>query len=259
VLTTRTVREGHVQGRHRRTRTVTVRRGGALVRGSFEEVVLESVIRSYPGFRIVIKHAQNQVLELEIFAGGMARFAGPPAPGTPRVDAEDVVQSSRPRQLVLLPVFRLLQHVPSVAGQLLEELPRLVGLVEETLGRHPQHLDDLVHLVDLVGAAEERLAGVHLHQDAPQRPHVDRQVVGDAEQHLRGPVEPRLDVLVYLKGEQYELVRRSVCARDYPLSQLARTPEIDDLYGRAFRIAQEDVLGLQIAMDDVQFWRREEQ
>lgn len=67
------------------------------------------------------------------------------------------------------------------------------------VGRHAEHLDDLVHLVELVGAAEERLAGVHLDEDAAQRPHVYREVVRDAKQHLRRSVEPRLDVLVYLR------------------------------------------------------------
>jgi len=43
---------------------------------------------------------------------------------------------------------------------------------------------------------------VHLHQDAAQGPHVDGQVVGHSQQHLGGAVEPALDVLVDLKGDE---------------------------------------------------------
>ena len=44
-----------------------------------------------------------------------------------------------------------------------------------------------------------------------------------------------------------------------PLSELARTAEIDDFDGRAFGVAEEDVLGLEIAVDDAQFGRRQEE
>lgn len=37
----------------------------------------------------------------------------------------------------------------------------------------------------LIGATEEGLSGVHLHQDAAQGPHVNGQVVGCAQEHLR--------------------------------------------------------------------------
>lgn len=39
----------------------------------------------------------------------------------------------------------------------------------------------------------------------------------------------------------------------YPLSKLAGTAEIDDFDRRPFGVAQENVLGLQITVDDVQF------
>ena len=52
----------------------------------------------------------------------------------------------------------------------------------------------------LIGATEERFPSMHLHQDAAQGPHVDGQVVGHPKQHLRGTVEPALDVLVDLRG-----------------------------------------------------------
>ena len=50
----------------------------------------------------------------------------------------------------------------------------------------------------LVLAAEQRLSCVHLDQDAAEAPHVNGQVVGDAEQHLRGAVEAALDVVEHL-------------------------------------------------------------
>lgn len=45
----------------------------------------------------------------------------------------------------------------------------------------------------------------------------------------------------------------------YPLSKLTRAAEIDDFNGATLGIAEQDVLGLQITVDDVQFRRREEQ
>ncbi len=50
----------------------------------------------------------------------------------------------------------------------------------------------------LIGAAEERFARVHLHQDTAQGPHVYSQVIRHAQQHLRRAVKPTLDVLVNL-------------------------------------------------------------
>ena len=43
------------------------------------------------------------------------------------------------------------------------------------------------------------------------------------------------------------------------MSKLARAAEVDDLDRAALRVAQEDVLGLQVAVDDVELRRREEQ
>lgn len=43
---------------------------------------------------------------------------------------------------------------------------------------------------------------MHLHQDAAQGPHVNSQVVGCAQKHLRRPVEAALDVLVDLGKKQ---------------------------------------------------------
>lgn len=51
----------------------------------------------------------------------------------------------------------------------------------------------------LIGSTEERLPSVHLHQDAPQRPHVNRKVIRHSQQHLWRPIKATLNVLVYLK------------------------------------------------------------
>lgn len=53
----------------------------------------------------------------------------------------------------------------------------------------------------LIGATEERLSCVHLHQDASQRPHVDGQVIWHSQQNFRRSVKPALDVLIDL-GKQ---------------------------------------------------------
>lgn len=50
----------------------------------------------------------------------------------------------------------------------------------------------------LVLATEQWFSSVHLHQDAAQAPHVDGQVVGYAQQHLRRAVEPALNVVEHL-------------------------------------------------------------
>lgn len=101
----------------------------------------------------------------------MAGLAVPPAARPARLHAQDIVQLPRAGRLVLALVLRFPQHVAPVRV-LLEELASLVRLVENVLRWHPQHLHDLVDLVCLVRAGEERLAGMHLHQYAAERPHV---------------------------------------------------------------------------------------
>ena len=44
-----------------------------------------------------------------------------------------------------------------------------------------------------------------------------------------------------------------------PLSELAGAAEIDDFDGWSFGVAEENVLGFEIAVDDAQFGRREEE
>jgi len=45
----------------------------------------------------------------------------------------------------------------------------------------------------------------------------------------------------------------------YSLPKLTRTAEVDYFYRASLRIAQKDVLGFQITVNDVQFRRRQEQ
>lgn len=61
-----------------------------------------------------------------------------------------------------------------------KEEKRTHYLIQQMVRRLAQHLDDLVHLVQLVRPAEQGLPRVHLDQYTAQRPHVDGQVVRDA-------------------------------------------------------------------------------
>lgn len=70
----------------------------------------------------------------------------------------------------------------------------------------------------LIGATEERLSCVHLHQDAPQRPHVDGQVVRHPQQNLRRAVEPALDVLIDLRENQREFRDSTLITREEDFS-----------------------------------------
>lgn len=77
------------------------------------------------------------------------------------------------------------------------ELPGPLRPVQESLWRHPQELDYARQLVRLVFPREQGKTREELRQDAAQGPHVYRHAVGRAQDHLRGSVEPRLDVRVH--------------------------------------------------------------
>ena len=64
--------------------------------------------------------------------------------------------------------------------------------VEDVFWRETQDLDDLVHLIHLIGTGKQWLPRVHFHQDAPKGPHVNGKVVGDAKENLWRTVEPGL-------------------------------------------------------------------
>ena len=122
-----------------------------------------------------------------------------------------------------------------------ERLERRVRRVAEHLRRrHAEQVHDAAHLVRLVGAAEERLPRVHLHEDAAEGPYVDLRGVPESQEYLRGAVEPGLDVLVHaLRG-------------------VAAGAEVDDLDRGALRVAEQDVLRLEVAVDHVHVAAAEE-
>lgn len=125
----------------------------------------------------------------------MARFAGPSSAWSARFDAQNVVDFPRARRLIFAIVF---QHITAVGHQFVEEFARFVRLVQQMFRRHAQHLDDFVHLIDFVAARKQRFAGMHFDENTTQRPHVNGQVVWDAEQHFGWTVESRLNILIYL-------------------------------------------------------------
>eukprot|EP00968_Pinguiococcus_pyrenoidosus_P001604 scaffold70_cov242-Pinguiococcus_pyrenoidosus.AAC.9 len=77
-----------------------------------------------------------------------------------------------------------------------EEAALLGTLQRQVLGNRAEHLLDAQHQVDLIRAREDRPSGEQLGHDAPERPHVDRVGVGQAQHDLRRPVESRLNVRV---------------------------------------------------------------
>lgn len=128
-----------------------------------------------------------------------------------------------------LPEFLCPSQGPATPRQPLKVLSSLGCLVQHGGWWDAQHLHNPVHLVHLragrqsgssgrpglhplqrtpssgahlIGATEEGLSSVHLHQDAAQGPHVNGQVVGCAQEHLGRTVETALDVLVNLGEER---------------------------------------------------------
>lgn len=237
---------------------------GPLVGRSLEEVVLQGIIRrdarlkiqksvsttsrkfeAIAYLRIKVQHSQNQVFEFQVVGDAVSDLTVSSASGPARLDAENVVQLSRAGLLVFSLASRLLKYITAVRI-LVEELSRLMRLIENVLRWHAQNLDNLVHLIDLVGTRKERLAGVHLHENASQRPHVDGQVVGDPKQHLWRPIEARLNVLVYLRRERMFISHCTLLESEgmtYPLAKLTRTAEVDDFDCRSFGIAEKNIFG----------------
>ena len=84
---------------------------------------------------------------------------------------------------------------------------QLVPLAPVCVRGSAQDAADLVYLIYLGAAREERPPGVELGHDAAHRPHVDGTgVVGGPEQNLRGAVPPRGDVL----GQRARVVKVGV-------------------------------------------------
>lgn len=210
---------------------------GALVGGSFEEIVLQGIIRFDPRLRVIVEHPQYQVIEFEIIGNTVTGLTGPPSTRSTTLNAEYVMQFSRAWRLILSSL-RLFQHVAAVTRQLVEKFTRFVRLIQDMLWRHSKHLNNFVHLIHFVGATKQWLTRMHFHQNAAQRPHIDRQVVRDAKQDFRWSVKSRLDVLVYLNRQKIAKNPFFLNKKTYPLSQLTRTTKVYDLYRRPFWITE---------------------
>lgn len=78
-------------------------------------------------------------------------------------------------------------------------------------------------------------ASVQLRQYAAEAPHVDAHRVRNAQDYLRGAVEPGLDISVY----------------SFILE--ATRAEVNQLYPRLVRTLQKNVFWLQVAMYDILF------
>ena len=80
-----------------------------------------------------------------------------------------------------------------------KEEPPSGGLLQEVIGRLSQHLHDTRKLLHFILSGEQRIPCVQLSQDAAKGPHVYGHGVRQAQDHLRGAVETRLDVSVHCR------------------------------------------------------------
>ena len=96
---------------------------------------------------------------------------------------------------------------------------------------YAHYLHDTGQLLVLVVTGEERIAGMKFREDATKAPHVNRNAVREPQYNLGGPVEPALDVRV-----------------DFLLLIAARS-EVYYLYAVLVPSSQQDVLGLEVAVD----------
>lgn len=97
---------------------------------------------------------------------------------------------------------------------------------------------------------------MHFYEYASQAPHIDREVVGNTEEYLRRPVEPETTSRVmYLNSRRgfrsllNDLISPRLNVLVYPLPELTRAAKVHELNRRTLRVAQQDVLGLQITVD----------
>ena len=114
-----------------------------------------------------------------------------------RVRAEDVSETTRAGRLVLFALLDTLE-LPCAVRIAIKVAFGFATLLEHGKRRHAEHLDNFVHLVELVVTVKERLAGVHLDENASETPHVDGHVVREAEQDFGRAIEATLNVLIKL-------------------------------------------------------------
>lgn len=74
----------------------------ALIRGLLEEVVLQGVEGRDARLGVVVEHAQDQILELQVVARGVTLLPGPPPTRTPGLHPQNLMESPCGWGLVLL-------------------------------------------------------------------------------------------------------------------------------------------------------------
>ena len=201
-----------------------------LLRCSPEEVVLQRVVRSDPRLGVILQHPEDQILESEIVRHTVTWLTQASATRTTRLDAENVVNFSRSGASIFL-FFRDIENIGTI-GEFVKVFLGLRSLVQDVFWREPEDLNYFIDLIHLVLTGEERLARVHLDEDAAEAPHVDGEVIRDPEQDLRAAIESALNVLVDT------------------LSQLARGTKVDNFDSTSLRVTKENIFWFQITVDD---------
>ncbi|EKU23075.1 dual-specificity tyrosine- -phosphorylation regulated kinase 1b, partial [Nannochloropsis gaditana CCMP526] len=205
--------------------------------------------------RVVVQHAQDQVHKDLVVGDLVTRIVRASALRPPCVHADDLRQprfwgsglfpgsaalSARPRSR------RLEAPLGCTPRRGLREAfeervaRRRRRLFQHGKGGKAEHLHQATHLIVLVRPAEERLPRVHFHQDAAQRPHVDSHRVREAEHDLGRAVEAGLYVGIHA------------------LVAAAGGAKVDQLDPTPLGVAQQNVLGFEVAVDDVHVWAGQE-
>lgn len=136
----------------------------------------------------------------------------------------------------------LAARIPHFAPRILDDPWCLVPVLEQlgtrcigqqTGGRYAEHLHEAGDLFDLILAGEDGHARVQLGHDATEGPHVNREALGQPQDHLRCALEARLDLGLHA------------------LLHEAGGALVDDLYARLRRVFEQDVFGLQVAVHDM--------
>jgi hypothetical protein len=98
--------------------------------------------------------------------------------------------------------------------------------------RRAENLHDTCQLLLLVLTREDRVACPKLRENAAETPHINPQTIATAQNNLRASIKARLDVRVHL------------------LLLPTTRPKIDNADVGFARFAEEDVLGLEVAVDN---------
>ena len=152
--------------------------------GALEEGVLKRLGRRDAQLGIVLEDAEDEVLELGVVLERVAGLVEATRLRTADLGAEYVAEEARAGRPVAFALSNA-PDLPRAVRKAVEEALGLGALLEHVERRHAEHFDDLVHLIELVVAVEERLARVHLDEYAAETPHVDGHVVREAEQNFR--------------------------------------------------------------------------